>query len=80
MYLIWNTEDSIISAIGIPLCQTLCKVAIQNNLSSDSNITTGEREGDPLSKTIFNIVLNHAIASIDRGAHIISGSTIICEL
>lgn len=45
----------------LTLKKTTCRVAIQNSLTPEFEITSGVRQGDALSTTIFNLTLNHAI-------------------
>lgn len=76
--LLMGIPRKLIKLVVLTLRKTTCRVALQNKLTEEFDITSGVRQGDALSTTIFNIIINHAIASIDRGGHIFSKSTIIC--
>ena len=59
--------NKLVRLIKMTLQNTGAKVKIQNLTSKPFSISSGVRQGDPLSATLFNLILDSVIKLILRG-------------
>ena len=61
----YEVPKTIIKLIGLTLNNSIAKVKISNQFRNEFRIDSGVKQGDPLSITLFSIVIDNAIKQLD---------------
>jgi hypothetical protein len=54
-----------IRLIGLTLTNTIAKVKINNQFTEDFSVEIGVKQGDPLSATLFTVVIDNVLKKMD---------------
>jgi hypothetical protein len=54
----YEVPEKLIKLVQVMLQQTKVKVKINNDMTEQSEVTSGVKQGDPLSALLFNIVMD----------------------
>ena len=68
----YNIPNKLVRLIKITLENTTVKVKINNNVSENFEVTVGVKQGDPLSATLFCLVIDSIIKQLDLRGNISS--------
>ncbi|PSN45867.1 hypothetical protein C0J52_19674 [Blattella germanica] len=66
----YKVPSKLIHLIGLTLCKTTAQIKIGNILSDKFNINCGVKQGDPLSATLFSLVIDQIIKKLDMRGNI----------
>ena len=73
----FGISEKLIRLVKETLTETKGRVRIHNQLTDAFEVTSGVKQGDALSTTVFNIVLHFALCKIARTGHLFSKSSIM---
>jgi len=66
----YEVPTKLIKLIGLTLTSTIAKLKIGNQFTNEFRIVTGVKQGDPLSATLFSIVIDHILKQLDLRGNI----------
>ena len=66
----YDVPKKLITLIGLTITNTTAKVKIGNQLTKEFRIVTGVKQGDPLSATLFSIVIDGVLIQLDLKGNI----------
>jgi hypothetical protein len=66
----YKVPKKLIKLIGLTLTNTTAKVKIGNQLINKFRIVSGVKQGDPLSATLFSIVIDNILKQLDLKGNI----------
>ena len=66
----YKVPKILIKLIGLTLTNTTAKVKIGNQLTNKFRIVSGVKQGDPLSATLFSIVIDNILKQLDLKGNI----------
>ena len=61
----YEVPNKLITLIGLTIQNVTAKVKIGNYYSNELKIVTGVKQGDPLSATLFSILIDDIIKQLD---------------
>ena len=61
----YEVPKKLIKLIGLTLTNTIAKVKIGNQFTNEFRIVSGVKQGDPLSATLFSIVIDYILKQLD---------------
>jgi len=73
-----NVPDKLIKLIKLTMQQTKMKVKVNNRYSEWFEMTTGVRQGDPLSALLFSVMLDSVITNLEVQGNITTRLKEIC--
>ena len=66
----YEVPKKLIKLIGLILTNSIAKVKICNQFKNEFRIISGVKQGDPLSKTLFSIVIDNVLKQLDLEGNI----------
>jgi hypothetical protein len=66
----YDIPSKIIRLSGLTLTNTTAKVKINNQLTENFRVETGVKESDPLSATLFTVVIDNVLKQMDLRGNI----------
>jgi hypothetical protein len=66
----YEVPKKLIKLIGLTLTNTTARIKIGSQLNSEFRIVSGIKQGDPLSATLFSIVIDNVIKQLDLKGNI----------
>jgi len=57
----YEVTKKLIKLIGLTLTNSIAKVKIGNQFTNEFRIVSGVKQGDPLSATLFSIVIDNVL-------------------
>jgi hypothetical protein len=66
----YEVPKKLIKPIGLPLTNSTAKVKIGNQFTNELRIVSGVKQGDPLSATLFRIVIDNVLKQLDLKGNI----------
>jgi hypothetical protein len=66
----YEIPKKLIKLVGLTLTNTTARIKIGSQLTSEFRIVSGVKQGDPLSATLFSIVIDNVIKQLDLKGNI----------
>lgn len=66
----YEVPMKLIKLINLTLIETIARVKINDNISEFFNVRTGVKQGDPLSATLFSLVVDYILKQMDMRGNI----------
>ena len=74
----YDIPSKIIRLIGLILTNTTAKVKINNQLTENFSVEIGVKQGDPLSATLFTVVIDSVLKQMDLRGNIHKTKAMFC--
>jgi hypothetical protein len=74
----YDIPSKIIRLIGLTLTSTTAKVKINNQLTENFSVEIGVKQGDPLSATLFTVVIDSVLKQMDLRGNIYKTEAMLC--
>jgi hypothetical protein len=68
--LCFDIPSKIIRLIGLTLTNTIAKVKVNNQFTENFSVQIEDKQGDPLSETLFTVVIDNALKQMDLRGNI----------